>query len=459
MKYDYIFIGGGFSALMSAYRIKQNNPAATIGILEKGKPLSERICPAKDKSCLHCKTCHIVSGISGGGAKNDGKYILPTMDSIADYGGWLSEYLSTENVYEYIHQVDDILVGFAEKEYPLYQPSLEFKQECLKHDLHLSTAVIRHYGSDGNYQVMSNLVKHLEKSGVSFFTSVEIENIDLDEKLIESSDKVWRYEKLIIAVGRTGSPWFIDFCNKHEIPLTNNRVDLGVRVEIPSEICYDIAKTIYEPKIRYRSMKYQDSTRTFCWNNGDAKVCIENNEGVLSVNGFSNSSSNENTGNSNFALLTSISFTTPFENSTQYARNIASLSNMISGGNVLVQRLGDLKLGKRSSQHRINQSTTKPTLKSAVAGDISLAMPKRILDDIIETLDALNNVIKGINNYDTLLYSPEIKTYSARPRFLDNKFQIIKDVYNLGDCSGVSRSLSQAGAMGIYLADKLTEGN
>ncbi len=459
MKYDYIFIGGGFSALMSAYRIKQNNPAATIGILEKGKPLSERKCPAENKKCLNCKTCAIVCGVSGGGAKNDGKYILPLKDSVMDYGGWLAEYLPTDMVFDYINQVDKILTGFSNKEYPLYSPSSEFKQECLKYDLHLRMAKVRHYGSDGNYQVMSELVKHLENVSVDIHTSVEIENIDLDEKLIDTTDKVYRYGKLILAVGRTGSPWFISFCNKNNIPLTNNRVDIGVRVEIPSEVCYEIAKTIYEPKIHYRSKCYGDVTRTFCWNNGDAKVCVENNDGVMSVNGYANSSSNENTGNSNFALLTSINFTSPFQDSTTFARGIASLSNMISGGNVLVQRLGDLKRGQRTNQHRLLQSTTRPTLQSAVAGDISLALPKRILDNIVETLDALNNVIKGINNYDTLLYSPEIKTYSAKPKFLDDTFQIAKDIFSLGDCCGISRSLSQSGAMGLYLSDKLTKIN
>lgn len=456
MKYNYVFVGGGFSALMSAYRIKQNKPDATVAILEKGKPLSDRKCPAENKKCLQCKTCSVVCGVAGGGSMNDGKYILPTKDSL-DYGGWLNDYLPAETVYDYIHQVDKILVGFADKEYPLYSPSMEFKQECLKNDLHLSTAKIRHYGSDGNYQVMSALVKHLESVNVDIFTNVEITDIDINKKVITSVKDVYQYEKMIIAVGRCGSLWFINFCNNNQIPITNNRVDVGVRVEIPSGICYDIAKTIYEPKIRYRSKCYGDKTRTFCWNNGDARVCIENNDGVLSVNGYANSATNANTGNSNFALLTSINFTDPFRNPTEYARYIASLSNMISGGSVLVQRLGDLKRGQRTNEHRLAQSTTVPTLKSAVAGDIALALPKRILDNIVETLAALNNVIRGISNYDTLLYSPEIKTYSARPKFIDDNFQIAKDVYACGDCCGVSRSLSQSGAMGIYIADKLTD--
>ncbi len=228
-----------------------------------------------------------------------------------------------------------------------------------------------------------------------------------------------------------------------------------MRVEVRSEICHEIAKSIYEPKIYYRSKSYGDMTRTFCWNNGDARVCVENNEGVLSVNGYANSSSNANSGNSNFALLTSINFSSPFKQPTEYERYVASLSNMISGNSVLVQRLGDLKIGRRTTEKRLSQSTTVPTLQTAVAGDISLAMPKRILDDIIETLDALNNVIKGLNNYDTLLYSPEIKTYSARPAFVSDNFEIAKDVYAIGDGSGVTLSLSQAGAMGLFVADKI----
>ncbi len=457
LTYDYVFIGAGISSLMAAHRIREKNPKASIAILEKGKPLSERICPIienKAPKCLKCKQCAIVSGVAGAGAKNDGKYIIPTRDSV-DYGGWLMEYLPADIVIDYIRQVDKILYSFADREYPIYHPSLDFKQECLKHDLHLRTASIRHYGSDGNFQVMAALVRHLEEAGIDIFTSVEITDINLEEKYVSTSDRTYRYGRLILAVGRTGAPWFGDFCAKNRIMLENNRVDIGVRVEVRSEICRDLAKSIYEPKIYYRSKGYGDMTRTFCWNNGDAKVCVENNDGVLSVNGYANSSSNEDSGNSNFALLTSINFSSPFKHPTEYARYVASLSNMISDNSVLVQRLGDLKNGRRTNDHRLSQSTTIPTLRTAVAGDISLALPKRILDDIIETLDALNNVIKGINNYDTLLYSPEIKTYSSRPKFLSDSFEIYPDVFAVGDGSGVTRSLSQAGAMGLYVSDKI----
>ncbi len=455
--YDYIFIGAGISSLMCAHRIKQINPDASILILEKGKALHDRSCPLLEHradKCKKCNPCSIVSGVAGAGSKNDGKYIIPQQDSV-DYGGWLMEYMPPKAVVDYIQQVDDILTGFADKEYPLYTPSLDFKRECLKYDLHLRTANIRHYGSDGNMIVMSNLVEYLESHGVEIQTKVSIEKISFSDKYVITGDNKYHYNKLVIAVGRTGSSWLSDLCKVNNIPITNNRVDIGVRVEIPSEICDVVAKSIYEPKIYYRSKCYGDITRTFCWNNGDAQVCIENNDGVLSVNGYSNSSSEKSTGNSNFALLTSINFSVPFKQPTEYARYIASLSNMISGNSVLVQRLGDLKNGRRTNEHRLRQSNTIPTLKTAVAGDISLALPKRIIDNIIETLDALNMVIQGVNNYDTLLYSPEIKTYSARPKFISNDFQIYKDVYCSGDCSSVTRSLSQAGAMGLFIAESI----
>ena len=459
--YNVVIIGAGISGLMAAYRLNQNNSECTIAILEKGKPLAARICPIVENradKCLNCQPCAIVSGVAGAGAKNDGKYIIPTMDS-TDYGGWLCNYHESGCVIDYIKQVDGILGQFADKEYKIYSPSFEFKQQCLKNDLHLQTAFIRHYGSDGNYQVMSGLIHDLEQKGIEIFTSIHIEDIDIHRKMVTTSSETYHYDELIVAVGRTGTPWFEAFCRKNEIPLENNRVDVGVRVEIRAEICSELAKSIYEPKIFYRSKAYGDTTRTFCWNNGDAKVCIENNDGVLSVNGYANSSSQTNSGNSNFALLTSINFSEPFKQPTEYARYIASLSNMISGNSVLVQRLGDLKKGQRTNDHRLSHSTTIPSLKTAVAGDISLALPKRILDDIIETLDALNNVIQGINNYDTLLYSPEIKTYSARPKKISKAFEIADSVYGIGDGVGISRSLSQAGAMGLITADAITTQN
>ncbi len=459
MKYDVICVGAGIADLMFAHRANAIDPSLKILILDKGRELEARICPIlehKADKCIKCKPCAIVNGISGSGAKNDGKYIIPD-DHSFDYGGWLSSYLPHRQVVDYIWELDSILSKYADKEYNIYRPSAEFKQLCLRYDLHLQQAHIRHYGSDGNYLVMKALVEDLRAKGVEIVSGFDVGKVDCDEKIVYDADgkRSYSFDKLVLGIGRTGSNWLTEFCRDHNISLLNNKVDIGVRVEIPGDICTDIAAGIYEPKIYYRTKQYGDLVRTFCWNNGDARVCVENNDGILSVNGYSNSSSGASTGNSNFALLSSINFTSPFDDPTGYVRYVAALSNMVSGSNVLVQRFGDLINGKRTNAHRLSQSTTIPTLDTAVAGDISLALPKRTLDNIIEMIYALDNVMKGMANYNTLLYSPEIKMYSARPQFINERFEIAKDVFAAGDGAGVTRSLSQAGAMGMYIADCL----
>lgn len=458
----YVCIGAGISSLMFSYRLLQNlkkeGKEGKIIILEKGKKINERKCPILDKKsdrCLKCRQCAIVTGEAGAGSFNDGKYIMPDRLSYKNYGGWLGQYLKFEEMDSYIRLVDEALMGFAKEDYPLYKPTDELRAKCLQYDMTALSATIRHFGSDGNFQVMSDLISYLKSNGVEIVTDTEIESIDVEEKTIKANTGTFRYDMLFIGAGRTGTAWFEDFCKTHGVEMVNNRVDIGVRVEIPDTVCKSIIDTIYEPKILVRTRPYGDIVRTFCWNNNRAKVCIENNSGILSVNGFANSVSGEDTGNSNFALLSSINFSTPFKYPTQYAQYVAAMSNMISNNSVLVQRFGDLKLGRRTNEHRLAQSTTIPSLKTAVAGDISLALPKRILDNICSAIEQLNNVFPGIANYDTLLYSPEIKMYSARPVFLNEKFEIIKDVYCFGDCSSVTRSLSQAGAMGAYVADKI----
>lgn len=455
MIYDVVCVGAGIANLMFAYEAKKIKPDISIAILDKGRELPDRVCPILDgkaDKCVRCKTCAIVNGISGSGAKNDGKYIIPDAASF-DYGGWLSKYLPHRDVVSTIRYLDDVLRQFAGRDYPMYEPSDEFRRECLKYDLHLQQASIRHYGSDGNFRVMTELVRYLRDNGVEIYANHEVTDIDINEKTVTAvNGDTYGYRQLVLGIGRTGSEWLTAFCRKNDIALSNNKVDIGVRVEIDSDVCASISKGIYEPKIYYRTKQYGDLVRTFCWNNGDARVCVENNDGILSVNGYSNSTSDSVTGCSNFALLSSINFTTPFNDPIRYVRYVAALSNMVSGDNVLVQRYGDLIAGRRTNAHRLSQSTVPPTLTTATAGDISLALPKRILDNIIEMIRQLDYVLPGMANYDTLLYSPEIKMYSARPDFIDGNFAIAPDVYAVGDGAGVTRSLSQAGAMGIHVA-------
>ncbi len=451
--YDIAIIGGGPGGLMAAWRLSQKLPELSILLLEKGGEITERICPIiskKTKSCIRCKSCAIMEGMAGAGAFSDGKYVIST-----EYGGWLTEFLPPEMVLDYIEQADAILM---ENGAPTerYQPSNELKKLCLTHDLHMSQAQLKHLGTDANFDTMRNMIDLLRER-VEILTHANVTDVDRSSHRVtfekNKKEHTVTAEKIIFAVGRAGSGFFANWCRKNGVPLSNNQVDIGVRVELPAIIWEDFSKKIYEPKIWYRSKQYGDTTRMFCFNEGGL-VVTENTGGVLTVNGHAYKDKQRKTANSNFALLSTIRFTQPFNEPIEYARHVASLANLISGGSVLVQRLGDLEQGRRTDEKRLAQSTTRPTL-NAVAGDLSLCLPKRQLDNIIETLHALDAIAPGTANYDTLLYGIECKYYSARPETTDFVLAGTKDIYAIGDGAGFTRSLSQASANGLYVADRI----
>jgi uncharacterized FAD-dependent dehydrogenase len=453
--YDYAIIGGGIGGLMCAYRIIERKPSAKIILIEKGADLSKRNCPIITKKaarCVKCPSCAVMEGLAGAGAFSDGKYIIS-----CEYGGWLPDLLPHETVLDYIEQADEILVSFGAVKERFY-PDNELKKKCLQHDLHMQQATVKHLGTDANLATMQKMINHI-KDGCEILTETNAYDIDKNSHTIKlhskSGESSITADSIIIAVGRSGSSFFIEWCRKNGIPLTNNQVDIGVRVELPAIIWEDFSKKIYEPKIWYRSHGYGDITRMFCFNERGS-VVTENTHGVLTVNGHAFRDENKKTENSNFALLSTIRFTQPFHEPIEYARHVASLANLISGGSVLVQRLGDLELGRRTDQKRLHKSTTRPTL-DAVAGDLSLCMPKRQLDNIIETLHALDKIAPGTANSDTLLYGMECKYYSARPESNDFELAGCSKIYAIGDGAGFTRSLSQASANGLYVADKITK--
>lgn len=454
--YDYIIIGGGIGGLMSAYGLAKQQPDKSILLIEKGKDLTNRSCPIitrKVEKCIRCKPCAIMEGMAGAGAFSDGKYIIST-----EYGGWLPEFERPEKVMQYIEQADSILVGFGATT-DRYQPDHELKQLCLRHDLHMQQATLKHLGTDANYTTMLHLINHL-KDHIEIVTESMVVDVDKVNHIVSILHRNEQYdvkgEHIIFAVGRAGSRMFLDWCKKNKIPTANNQVDIGVRVEVPSIVWEHFSKKIYEPKISYRSKKYGDTTRMFCFNDR-GHVVTENTDGVLTVNGHSYKEEHLKTTNSNFALLTTIRFTQPFNEPIEYARYVASLANKISGGSVLVQRLGDLESGKRTDEKRLRDSRTVPTLH-AVPGDLSLCMPKRQLDNIIETLHALDKVAPGTANYDTLLYGIECKYYSARPECTNFAINGCDHIYAIGDGAGFTRSLSQAAANGLMVADYIIHG-
>lgn len=454
-KVDVLIIGGGIGGLMTAYQLHENEPGIKVLLAEKGNDLHKRKCPivmGKTEHCAMCKSCAIMNGMAGAGAFSDGKYIIST-----EYGGWLTDFLPAKTVIDYIERADRILVKFGATE-ERYVPDHELKRMCLMHDLHMQQAQLKHLGTDANYETMLHLIRDIREYTEMMANNEAIE-VDAEKHVVtlscDGKEEQVQAEKIVFAVGRAGSRFFTEWCEKHGVQMVNNQVDIGVRVELPAMIWDHFSKKIYEPKIWYRSNGHGDITRMFCFNER-GHVVVENTDGVLTVNGHSYREQDKKTENSNFALLSTIRFTQPFHNPIAYARYVASLANMISGGSVMVQRLGDLEAGRRTNDHRLAASTTRPTL-NAVAGDLSLCMPKRQLDNLIETLHALDKIAPGTANYDTLLYGIECKYYSARPETEDFEICGCQGVYAIGDGAGFTRSLSHAAAHGLYIADKIAQ--
>ena len=453
--YDVIIIGGGIGGLMCAYRMIEKNPEKSILLLERGQSLDKRSCPIvtkKVKKCIKCNPCNIMEGMAGAGAFSDGKYIIST-----EYGGWLPDIMDKDIVINYIEQADEVLMKFGAQA-ERFIPDNELKQLCLQHDLHMQQAQVKHLGTDANFATMLKLIDYLQDK-IQIETMCTVEDVNKETKEVFCIHKNEKFTvtgtNIIFAVGRAGARWFSNWCTNNKIALKNNQVDIGVRVELPSIVWDHFSKKIYEPKIYYKSGKYGDTTRMFCFNER-GHVVTENTDGVLTVNGHSYRDEAKKSTNSNFALLSTTYFTEPFDQPIEYARSVASLANKISGGTVLVQRLGDLQLGRRTDAKRLKQSTVRPTL-DAVPGDLSLCMPKRQLDNIIETLQALDKIAPGTANFDTLLYGVECKFYSARPACENFELIDAKGMFALGDGAGFTRSLAQAAANGLIVADILNK--
>ena len=454
MKYDVIIIGAGPGGIFSAYELVQKKPELKVAVFEAGHALDKRHCPIdgdKIKTCIGCKSCSIMSGFGGAGAFSDGKYNITN-----DFGGTLFEYIGKEQALDLMRYVDDINMRYGGEGTKLYTTAgSKFKKECIQHDLHLLNASVRHLGTDINYIVLENLYTEL-KDKVDFFFDTPVESVAVieDGYEIKCKDVTYTCKDCIISVGRIGSKWMERVCNELQIPTKSNRVDLGVRVELPAEVFSHLTDELYESKIVYRTAKYGDLVRTFCMNPKGA-VVNENTNGIITVNGHSYEDPAKQTENTNFALLVAKHFSEPFKDSNGYGESIARLSNMLGGG-VIVQRFGDLIRGQRSNQKRIDEAFITPTLK-ATPGDLSLVLPKRLLDGIIEMIYALDKVAPGTANDDTLLYGVEVKFYNMEVAVSDKLESCYPGLYIIGDGSGITHSLSHASASGVHVARNIAE--
>ena len=455
--YDVVIVGGGIGGLMAAYRLRKNDAEIKIAVTERGNTLENRNCPVgKNSKCVHCKVCSITSGFAGAGAFSDGKFNLGTA-----YGGTLGEELGDDLANKYIDEVDAVLNEYCTENVPtVYKSNEELKLKCLQNNLRLLDMNVKHLGTDNNFLTMQNLISAIKESGTDlyhFYDCTKVEKRDDLYLLKYSNGEELKTKNVIIATGRGGANFVADFCRDFGVKTRSNHIDIGVRVEMKDIIWQEFSSKIYEPKIIYKTKTFEDRCRMFCFNQGGL-VSAENNHGIITANGHSFAQPEKKTENCNFAILSSIRFTEPFNQPTEYAESISKLANMIGNGNVIVQRFGDLIRGRRTNDHRLGQNTVTPTLKGT-AGDISLVLPHRILTNIIETIYALDKVAPGTANDDTLLYGCESKYYSIRPIFMNDKFELVDGVYIIGDGSGICRGLSQSGAMGIYVADCITNNN
>lgn len=454
MNYDVLIIGAGPGGIFSAFELTKQNPNLKIAVFEAGHALEKRKCPINGttvKSCINCKSCSIMSGFGGAGAFSDGKYNITN-----DFGGTLFEYIGKQQALSLMRYVDEINMAYGGQGTKLYSTAgTQFKKLCIQNDLHLLDASVRHLGTDINYVVLENLYSYL-KDKVDFYFDTPVQSIRAVDGGYEALCKNGTYQgsQCVISVGRSGSKWMETVCKELDIPTKSNRVDIGVRVELPAVVFSHLTDELYESKIVYKTQKYGDKVRTFCMNPKGA-VVNENTNGIITVNGHSYEDPEKQTENTNFALLVAKHFSEPFKDSNGYGESIARLSNMLGGG-VIVQRFGDLIRGQRSTPKRMEDSFITPTL-NATPGDLSLVLPKRILDGIIEMLYALDKIAPGTANDDTLLYGVEVKFYNmevAVDEHLETKYP---GLYIIGDGSGITHSLSHASASGVYVAREIAQ--
>lgn len=451
-KYDIVVVGSGAAGVFLAYEMTKIENKASVLILDKGTGLEKRQCPIKvhGGKCVKCKTCSIMNGYGGAGTLSDGKYNITTK-----FGGDLHRYVGEDHAIELMEYVDSVLCAMGGSDAKLYSTgNSDLKTMALRHNLHLLEAKVRHLGTDRNVEILKRIYDYTkDRIGIEF----EVEVLEVKPQadgsfIVVTENEEISAKQVVLATGRSGSKRISEICQSMGIDMKSNRVDIGVRVELPAEIFRHITDEVYESKLVYKTEQYNDMVRTFCMN-PYGEVVAENTNGIVTVNGHSYADPKLRTENTNFALLVSNKFTDPFRNSNEYGESIARLSNMLGGG-VLMQRFGDLVKGRRSDERRMEKCFTRPTL-AATPGDLSLVIPKRQLDTIIEMIYALDKIAPGTANEDTLLYGVEVKFYNSKVAVDDHLETKMKGLYALGDGSGVTHSLSQASASGVYVARQL----
>ncbi|MDD2971820.1 MAG: NAD(P)/FAD-dependent oxidoreductase [Lachnospiraceae bacterium] len=455
-QYDVIIIGAGPGGIFCAYELMEKNKDLKVLMLEKGRSIEKRNCPKRvTKQCVGCSPCSITTGFAGAGAFSDGKLSLSP-----DVGGNLPEILGYERTEELIHESDDIYLKFG-ADTDVYGVDKEkeiqmIRRKAIKANLKLIECPIRHLGTEEGYKIYERLQHHLEEEQVTILFNTMVDKIIIEDNkakgVITEKGETFYATEIVSAVGREGADWFHGVCEEEKIETTVGTVDIGVRVEVRDEVMQFLNENLYEAKLVFHTPTFDDKVRTFCTNPSGEVATEYYDNGLAVVNGHAYKSKEHKTSNTNFALLVSKNFTKPFRTPIEYGKQIAQLSNMLCGGRILVQTFGDLKRGRRTTEERLCRNNLIPTLKDAVPGDLSLVFPHRIMVDIIEMLEALDQVTPGIASEETLLYGVEVKFYSNKVVVNTDFETSIAGLRAIGDGAGVTRGLQQASANGISVA-------
>jgi len=452
LKYDVIIVGAGPAGIFSAIELTEKNKL-NILMLDRGPDINQRKCPAsRGLECVHCEPCFLLSGWGGAGAFSDGKLTLST-----EVGGWLDQYVSSKELGELVNHVDEIYLKFGATEH-VYGTDIEKIEEIERKaslaGLKLIRQKIRHMGTERCAQTLRKMRQELNNK-VEFKPKTEVKGLIVKNGTVEGVETVsgekFLGKYVIVAPGRSGAEWLQSEAQALSLKTLNNPVDVGLRVEVLASVMEELTSVLYEPKFIYYSKSFDDQMRTFCVA-PYGEVITESYNGVLTVNG--ESYAERKTENTNFAILVSTSFTEPFKEPIAYGKYLARLSNLLSGG-VMIQRLGDLESGRRSTHERIARSVVSPTLKNATPGDLSFVLPYRYLADIREMLHALDKISPGIHSRDTLLYGIEVKFYSSRLQLSNCLETKIHNLFTNGDGGGVTRGLVQASASGVIVAREI----
>ena len=460
--YDVVVVGAGPAGIMACYELYLKQPELKVLLIDKGQDVMNRHCPIKEKKIKSCPiiknnepgclpACSITAGFGGAGAYSDGKFNITS-----EFGGWLTDYLSTDEVEDIIQYVDNLYLKHgATKEItdPTTDKVKEIEHRGYAVGLKLLRAKVRHLGTEENLRIMTEmstkLKEHIDMLFKTAFKEVLVEDNCAKGVILENGEVI-NAKKVVLAPGRDGSAWLTKVLKKHGLELYNNQVDIGVRVETSNIVMEEINNNLYEGKFIYNT-SVGTKVRTFC-SNPSGHVVIENHSGTMLANGHAYHDPKLGSKNTNFALLVSHTFSEPFNEPNEFAHEVSRLANKLSNGSVMVQRYGDIKRGRRTTEKRLKEGYTVPTLKEAVPGDLGLVLPYNTMKSIIEMIEALDKVTPGIANEHTLLYGVEAKFYSARPKVREGFECEIDDLYVAGDGAGLTRGLAQAGANGIIVA-------